>query len=75
MDPVQDVLAANIRRAREKKRMSVTALAQSTGHTVAFIEKVEKGRNSRLRVADLKRIAAALDVEPEVLLRRRTPRR
>jgi transcriptional regulator with XRE-family HTH domain len=68
--PLPDVLAENIRRARKKKRMSVPALAQSTGQTLEFIEDLERGRIPELRLGVLESFAAALDVETAALVSR-----
>jgi transcriptional regulator with XRE-family HTH domain len=68
--PLPDVVAENIRRFRKKKRLSIAALAQSTGQTPEFIEDLQRGRIPELPLAELKSLATALDVEIEDLVRR-----
>jgi transcriptional regulator with XRE-family HTH domain len=71
--PLDEVFAVNVRRARENKRMSVAALARRTGYMPEFIGQVERGEVSELSLAELEAFATALDLDVTDLVRRRVP--
>ncbi len=64
-------LAANVRRARERRGWTQEHLASVAGVSVRSLQGIEAGANTSLRVVEA--IAGALGVEPATLLRR--PRR
>lgn len=71
--PLDEVVAANVRRARENKGMSVAALAAITGHTLKFVQDLEKGEISDFEIIDLDAFATALGVEASDLVTRHPP--
>lgn len=61
-------VGATVRALREKKGMTVTDLARSTGLSPAHISEIERGRTAA-SVATLEKLARALGVSPGVLVR------
>ena len=68
--PLNDVFAANVRRVRMSKGLSVVALARSCGYTPEFVNAVEKGEAPQLGIDELATFATALDVDVTDLVRR-----
>ena len=58
-----DRCGKNLRRLREKQRMSVAALAALSGVTEDAISRFEQGQGGGVAIADLLKIAEVLDVE------------
>jgi transcriptional regulator with XRE-family HTH domain len=72
---LQEALAINVRRARERRGMTVPELARRAKCSLKFIEDLEKGRPLKLvRLRALGAVATALDTDEEKLVRRSTPR-
>lgn len=67
--PLGQVVAANVRRLREGKGMSVTDLARKTGLTVGRVDEVQNGSAGDLQATELEAIADALGVYPMDLVR------
>lgn len=61
-------VGATVRALREKKGMTVTDLARSTGLSPAHISEIERGRTAA-SVATLEKLARALGVSPGALVR------
>lgn len=61
-------LGARIRRAREEKGLSQTALGAMLGYKTSMVSAFESGAR-RLKVDDLAKLCMALDKEPEYFLR------
>lgn len=61
-------VGGNVRRQREKKKMTQAQLADRLGWSQQIIAKLELGRTG-MRVEQLVDIAEALDVKPALLLR------
>jgi len=64
------VVAANLRRIRTGKRISVEALARKTGYSADFVQKAERGELQRLKIEDIEPLAAALEVDITALVKR-----
>jgi transcriptional regulator with XRE-family HTH domain len=60
-------LGSRLRAARQRKGISLAALAEQTGLTKGFLSQLERGL-SRASVASLRRICAALEVPPSAML-------
>ena len=56
----------NLRRIRERKAFSQAALALDSGVDASTIHRIESGKQ-RARPSTIRKLAAALDVEPETL--------
>jgi transcriptional regulator with XRE-family HTH domain len=67
MNSPPEVVAANVKKYRNKIGLSQEALADRSGLHRTYITKVEKG-NTNISVSNLFRIADALEIEPSVLL-------
>ncbi len=68
--PLNEVFAANVRRARTSKGLSVAELARTCGYTPEFVDAVEKGDAPQLGIDELATFASALDVDVTDLVRR-----
>lgn len=68
--PLREVVAVNVRRARERKNMSVDALARGVGRPREYIEAVEAAQLPELDALEMESLAAALDVEDSDLVKR-----
>lgn len=69
MDLVQ-ILGRNVRKVRQQRRMSQETLALESGMKRSYVSDIERGtRNPSVRA--LERLALALDVEPDLLIRNR----
>jgi transcriptional regulator with XRE-family HTH domain len=64
-----DVFAANVRRVRTSKGLSVAAVARSCGYTPEFVDAVETGRAPDVGIDELATFAAALGVDVTELVR------
>ena len=64
-----EVVARNIRRLRQERKMSQEELAERVGISSRYVGSLERAVHSPT-VAVLERIAAALEVEPGLLLKR-----
>jgi len=62
-------IAANVRRLREKRGLSLERFAEEAGLDFRFTQRVERGRLN-FSIETLVRLAAALDTTPGALLRR-----
>ena len=71
---LNDVFAANVRRVRTSKGLSVAAVARSCGYTSEFVDAVESGEAPQLTIVELAAFATALDVDVTDLVRRDTHR-
>lgn len=67
---LNDVFAANVRRVRTSKGLSVAAVARSCGYTSEFVDAVESGEAPQLTIVELAAFATALDVDVTDLVRR-----
>jgi transcriptional regulator with XRE-family HTH domain len=68
-DGLPQILGRNIRRLRSEKGMSQEELALETGMKRSYVSDMERGtRNPSVKA--LARLAKALRIEPEILLRR-----
>jgi transcriptional regulator with XRE-family HTH domain len=68
--PLNDVFAANVRRVRTSKGLSVAALARTCGYTPDFVNAVENAEAPQLSIDELATFATALDVDVTDLVRR-----
>lgn len=68
-------IVVRIRAVREQKGWSQAELAERAGTRQATISEIETGRNSRIDLSLLERIAVALGVEPGELIVREPKRR
>ncbi len=66
------LLARNVWRLREQRRLSASALAEQLDWPLAALDKIENGDDTDMSLDDLERLALALFVEPADLLRRRS---
>ena len=64
------LLARNVWRYREQRRMTARSLAKKLDWTLSEIDKIENGDKFNLTLDDLERLALALFVEPADLLAR-----
>jgi transcriptional regulator with XRE-family HTH domain len=64
------LLARNVWRYREQRRMTASALADHLGWPLVEIDKIENGDKFDLSLDQLERISLALHVDPADLLRR-----
>jgi transcriptional regulator with XRE-family HTH domain len=72
--PLVEVFAANVRRLRVKKGLSVASVARSCGYTPEFVDAVESARAPQVGIDELAVFADALDVDVTELVRRDDPR-
>lgn len=63
-DQQASTLGALIRRARNKKRLSLFALADLTGFDDSWLARLEKGHYTSPNPAHLARVAELLDIDP-----------
>jgi transcriptional regulator with XRE-family HTH domain len=68
--PLRGVFSANLRSARESRKISQEALADLAGLHRTYIGSVERGERN-ISIDNIERLAAALEVQPEDLLKRR----
>lgn len=66
---LKEVLAINLRHARNSKRLTQEELAERAGLSSRYIGAIERADVSA-SVTVLGRIAEALEIEPEILIRR-----
>ena len=71
---LKDVVAANLRRLRNRLDITQEELAHRAGLSTRYVSKIETGRSSPT-VTALGQLAEALGVGPVELLRQRRPRR
>ena len=64
------LLARNVWRLREQRRLSASALAEQLDWPLAALDKIENGDDTDMSLDDLERLALALFAEPADLLRR-----
>lgn len=64
------LLARNVWRYREQRRMTANALAEKLDWPLSEIDKIENGDKFDLSLDELERLSLALHVEPSDLLRR-----
>lgn len=64
------LLARNVWRYREQRRITVSDLAEKLDWPLAEIDKIENGDKIDLSLDELERLSLALFVEPADLLRR-----
>ena len=67
---VPRVLARNVWRFREQRRLTASALAEKLDWPLVEIDKIENGDKTDLTLDDLERLALVLHLEPADLLRR-----
>jgi transcriptional regulator with XRE-family HTH domain len=67
--PLREVFSANLRSARESRKISQEALADLAGLHRTYVGSVERGERN-ISIDNIERLAAALEVKPEDLLRR-----
>jgi transcriptional regulator with XRE-family HTH domain len=67
--PLREVFSANLRSARESREISQEALADLAGLHRTYVGSVERGERN-ISIDNIERLAAALEVKPEDLLRR-----
>jgi len=67
---VPRLLARNVWRFREQRRITASALAEQLDWPLVELDKIENGDKFDLSIDDLERLALALFVEPADLLRR-----
>lgn len=70
---VPRVLARNVWRFREQRRLTADALADKLDWPLVEIDKIENGDKFDLSLDELERLSLALHVEPADLLRRFLP--
>ena len=63
------IIAKNIKKYREKKRISQDKLSKLAGITLHTITKIESGATPDLRIETVKKIADALDISVDDLLK------
>ena len=66
------MLARNVWRFREQRRLTADALAEKLEWSLVEIDKIENGDKFDLSLDELERLSLALHVEPADLLRRTT---
>lgn len=66
------LLARNVWRFREQRRMTARALAEHLDWPLAEIDKIENGDKADMTLDELERLSLALFVEPADLLARYT---
>ena len=66
---IRQVVADNIRLIRQKRNLSQEALAAKSGVSISYIGYLERAEKS-ISVVTLAKIAKALKVQPEELLRK-----
>ena len=64
------LLARNVWRFREQRRMTARALAEHLDWPLAEIDKIENGDKENMTLAELELLSLALHVDPADLLRR-----
>ena len=64
------LLARNVWRYREQRRMTARALAEHLDWPLVEIDKIENGDKTDLSLDQLERLSLALHVDPADLLRR-----
>jgi DNA-binding Xre family transcriptional regulator len=64
------LLARNVWRYREQRRMTARALAEHLDWSLVEIDKIENGDKADLTLDELEKISLALHIEPADLLRR-----
>ncbi|MHA6689298.1 helix-turn-helix domain-containing protein [Devosia sp. A449] len=64
------LLARNVWRFREQRRMTASKLAEQLDWPLVEIDKIENGDKFDLSLDELERLSLALHVEPSDLLRR-----
>jgi transcriptional regulator with XRE-family HTH domain len=64
------LFAANLRSARESRKISQEALADLAGLHRTYVGSVERGERN-ISIDNIERLAQALDIQPEDLLKRR----
>lgn len=64
------LLARNVWRYREQRRMTARALAEHLDWPLVEIDKIENGDMVDLTLGELEKISLALHIEPADLLRR-----
>jgi DNA-binding Xre family transcriptional regulator len=64
------VLARNVWRFREQRRLTASMLAEKLDWPLVEIDKIENGDKFDLSLDELERLSLALHVEPADLLRR-----
>lgn len=64
------MLARNVWRFREQRRLTADALAEKLDWPLVEIDKIENGDKFDLSLDELERLSLALHVEPADLLRR-----
>ena len=67
------LLARNVWRYREQRRMTARALAEKLDWPLVEIDKIENGDKVDLSLDQLERISLALHVDPADLLQRNIP--
>jgi transcriptional regulator with XRE-family HTH domain len=68
--PLTEVFAANVRRVRAQRELSVLALARRCGFTSEFVDLIEKGQASEIGLEEIVLLAEALGVEAADLVSR-----
>jgi transcriptional regulator with XRE-family HTH domain len=68
---LKDVLAMNLRLLRQEQEITQEDLADRTGLSSRYVGSIERGRVSA-SITVLEKLAAALNMDPCDLLRRRT---
>ncbi len=64
-----------IRKARDKRNLSLAGVARQVGVSPAYLSRVEKGERSMFSRPDyLDRLAAALDIDPNILRTKAQPK-
>lgn len=67
---VPRLLARNVWRYREQRRMTARALAEHLDWPLVEIDKIENGDKTDMTLDELERLSLALHTEPADLLRR-----
>lgn len=66
---MSETLGTLIKAKREKVGLSIRQLAEKAGLHYSYLSRIESGDRERLRPDDIQRIADALSIEPDRLLR------
>ena len=69
-----EILAQNLRLARQSKKLTQEALAELSGLSSRYVGAIERGKVG-ISITVLAQLAAALDVEPGDLLRAPSPKK